>query len=218
MKRLFAKLIWKLYQATLPKKDFRDGMELAFNLQGHNYYAYQDFSKLPPERLKRYQQLLVMIDKGFSQDEYNLIVDTGLDAATLMVESMTANRRLDGANCVMWSLQELKSRKDDLLFHPHLTMEVAALVILRDDESKPNFINEDIHKEKARLFLVHGGQLDFFTVNGIGRFIPTLKEFLTGFAERLEIELKKVKLFNETLEKIAGEVKSLKSNSNGKMT
>lgn len=206
MKKRLAKILWKLYSATLPKTSWKDGMNMAFHLQGHNYYAYDDYSKLPPERLKRYQQTLSMIDKGFSPDEYKNMVGLAKHCAQNCLDNLAQNKKMESMQALIHTLTELDSRREDILFHPHLLMEIAAIVIIRDDEKTPNEINEEIHKAKAELFLVRGGELDFFTINGIGKYIPNSIEFLTGYKEQLEIALKQNNLSKTTFDKIAGEV------------
>lgn len=200
MKKLFAKILYRLYLETLNKKKWIEGCELVFNIEGHNYYRYRDSGKLPLQRLERLQAYVIMLQNRVDKNEFDKltgIVEKYLQAA---IDGLKAEGKMNNLQNAVYAVQELRSRPTDLMFHPGIMMEIAAVMIIRDDEN-PFEVNDLILAEKKALFEKRGNEIDFFLQAGLAEFLPNKDELLNASKEQLEAVQKQYNLTKEIIKK-----------------
>lgn len=215
MKRKLAKLLYFLYLKTLNKKKWIDGCELVFNIEGHNYYKYKDSGKIPMKRLEELQVKVLMLQNRLDKNEFDLLTNIIEESVQRALDSFNQTNRMSGLQDAIFAVQEMKSRKDDLMFHPGILMEIAGLMIIRDDEN-PTIVNELLTNEKVELFTKQSNTLDFFLQSGLMEFLPNSKELINASKEQLTAYQNQVNLTKQLTEKkleaykkIHGKIKSL---------
>ena len=102
-------------------------------------------------------------------------------------------------------MKELKSRNENLMFHPELLCELAACSLIREDEDC-TVINDVIHKEKVAMFMRQGGTADFFTKTGVISLFPDAELLLQKSAELWAAHIQQVATSKKTYDTILGEI------------
>ena len=200
MKKLFAKFIYWIYLKTLTKKKWIEGCIVVFNHGGHNYYKYKDSGKIPMPRLEEIQLRVIMLENKMNKSELNIlldIVDVSIDNA---IDSFNKEGRMKALKNVMYANKEMRSRQDDLMFHPGILMELAALSLIRDDEN-PFIVNDLLTNEKVDLFTKQSHHIDFFLQSGLSEFLPNSNELITESEKQLKAYKEQYDLTQEMINK-----------------
>ncbi len=110
----------------------------------------------------------MMLRAGVSESEFDLI----LEAMEKALNSGKKSELAQIGHCII----EFKKRKE-LIFHPEIMFDIAALRYIREDEL-PHKIDPEIHKQKIKQFMKdsEGGLYDFFYKAGLNRYIPYLEK------------------------------------------
>lgn len=225
VKRKIARFIYWLYLKTLNKKKWIEGCEIVFNLDGHNYYRYKDSGKIPLKRQEQLQQLVIMLEKRFDDKEFSELIEITQGYHQQAMDSLTLKHKMDGLQNAIYAVAELKSRKEDLIFHPHLMMQIAATSLIRDNED-PGAINPLLTSEKVTLFESKflENEIGFFLQSGLTELLPNKEELMQESVRQLELIQNLQKQYNLTREIISkkqkayatilGEMKSTNSAKN----
>jgi hypothetical protein len=215
MKRFLAKIIFKLYLATKEKKNWIKGTDIVFHLNGHNYHRYKNSGDIPVDRLERLQSLVMMLKNRIDEDEFDLLTSIIEDSAQTAMDGLNRTGKMSGLQNISFAIQEMKSRKEDLMFHPNLMFKIAAVMIIRDDED-PYKVNDLLINEKFELFKAQANHIDFFLQAGLGEFLPNSTELLHASNQQLKNLKEQYRLTQELVEKkmeaykkIAGRTRSI---------
>src|SRR6185369_3303657 len=131
-----------------------------------------------------------------------------------VIETFSREGRMRDLKNIMFANQEMRSRQDDLMFHPGILMEIAALSIIRDDED-PYTVNDLLTSEKVEVFTKQGHNVDFFLQSGLTEYLPNSEELrdasiekLQKYREMYDKDREMIKKKQEAYDKIVGEIKS----------
>jgi hypothetical protein len=212
MKKSLAKLAYrvllpeiKAIESESVKRKWLQNCVFAFQLEGKNYYRYATATELPLSRYERMQVLLLQLENRITEKELSTLIEVGMKAAETAVSSFKTKNKIEGLENIYYVFREMKSRQTDLMFHPEIIMELAALVTIQEGEDVTVF-DEDLHKEKVRLFTQHGGTADFFTRLGVNTLLPNVEQLQTKFIELWELHKKQIQRSNQTFDTILTEI------------
>jgi hypothetical protein len=122
------------------------------------------------------------------------------------MNSVQQTNRIEGVSVALWVFEELELRRNTLMFHPDIMVELLALNIIRDDED-PKTIDEVIHAEKLLLFKSKGAEIPFFVEASLKEYLPNWKELVLSIANSWELHKTQVQVAKEAYENIYTELK-----------
>lgn len=217
MKQAIARKVYKWLQddilkvqAELKKTDWKEKCDFAFTDGQYDYYKFKSSDMIPLHRLERIQVQVIMLDNRLSKSEFDTLVEICMQSLNKTLTSMKEDKKMEGITHAIWALEEIKSRKDTLMFHPDIMTELAALNLIRNDEN-PFEINEVIHKDKVEYLKREGGANPFIIESGLNVYLPNSKELIKGLQDTWEAHKKIVEKSNMTYDSILGEIKSSRS-------
>ena len=196
----------KKLQAELSKTSFKEKCTFAFELDGHTYYKFTNSGDIPLQRLERIQVDIIMLENRLSKPELDTLIEIAQQSLNDAFVAFKQENKMNKIQHAIWAMEEIKSRKETLMFHPDILMDMAALNLIRDDEN-PFIINEDLHKEKVELFKTKGGELPFFLEAALNHYMPNSKELIQQLVELWESHKKIIEKSNTTYDTILGEIK-----------
>jgi len=176
--RLLKPLFLKYYFNEQSKKDGFESMGKSFiDSNGKQYYSTINDFDMPYERTKALEKAVMRLRSGLSEEEHDLILDT-------IEKALNSGKKSELAvigHCVI----EMRKRKD-LLLHPEIMFDIAALRYIREDE-KPYIVDPEIHRQKVKQFIKdsEGGLYDFFYKAGLSKFIPYLEKLEIDWDEHI---------------------------------
>jgi len=189
------------------RPDWKEKCEVAFEGNGHTYYKFKSSDMIPLNRLERIQVQVMMLDNRLSKSEFDTLIEISMQSLSKAISSLNEKGKVDGITHAIWALEEIKSRKDTLMFHPDIMTELAALNLIRNDEN-PFEINEQIHKEKIEYFKKQGGENPFMIEAGLNIYLPNSAELIKGLQDTWEAHRQIVEKSNMKYDTILGEIKS----------
>ena len=101
----------------------------------------------------------------------------------------------------------MKARQTDLMFHPEILMELAALSLIESNEN-PFVVDEKTHKEKKKLFTEEAPTNGFFLHNTLNTYLPNAKELQNKSQQLWSLHMDQVNNAAKTYATILSEVKS----------
>lgn len=191
-------------QAELNKKHWKDACTFAFEYDGVKYFKFKNSSSLP---LIRYEALLgnlIALDKRLTHKEEGMLVGIIKDALEAAINAYRKEGKISNLQNAYWAIKEIEDRQTNLMFHPDILFEIAALTIIREDET-PHEINDVIREEKINLFKKHSGEMDFFLSSGLIQYLPSLEGLESKLQQLWANQEAITKIAQETYEKIHGE-------------
>lgn len=195
----------KALQAERVKSRWIENTDFAFELEGKNYLKFRSATDLPLPRLERMQVALIQLENRLTRAELSTLIDIAENALNNAVNTIKTKQKIENIQTAYWVFQEIKSRQTDLMFHPELLCELAALTIIEENEDA-TVIDENVHKAKVELFMRQGGTADFFTRAGVISLFPNPELLLQKSVELWEMHLNQVKLSKKTYDTILGEI------------
>jgi len=197
-----------LFKKKQPRKvEWKEKCEHLFSFGLNDYYKFKSSGDIPLSRLERIQNHVMMLDKRLSNDEFDTLMDIIEGSIDNCINSASLESKITGLKNAMWGIQEVKSRKKDLMFHPDILCELGAYTLIRQDEN-PFIIDEKIHNEKVNLFKTEGGTIPFLLQAGLNLYLPNSAELIDGVQKSWEAHKAITKKAKEAYSNILGEVKS----------
>ena len=199
---------FKQIEASLINEHWIDKCDYAATISGHNYYKFKSSGDLPLHRMERIQVVLMEMDARLSRSELTHllgIVELNLQSC---MNAINQKGKLDSLQKAIWAIEEVKTRQTDLMFHPDCMAQLAALSLIREDES-PTELNEAIHKAKIDAFSVALSEHDFFLRSGLNTYLPDSEELRSKYKTNWELSVQYVKTAAKRLELIHSEAKLL---------
>ena len=160
-------------------------MEKVFvDSNGKVHYVPRNDFDMPHERTKALEKSIMRLKAGLSEDDMDLILDA-------MEKALNSGKKSELAvigHCII----EIRKRKE-LLLHPDLLFDIAALRYIREDED-PSIIDIEKHKQKIEQFKKdsQGGLYDFFYKTGLTTFIPYLQKLEPDWEEYMTMSKIKI--------------------------
>ena len=199
---------FKQIEASLINDHWIDKCEFAATVSGHNYYKFKSSGDLPLHRMERIQVVLMEMDARLTKVELThlmSIVELNLQST---MNAVNQKGKLDSLQKAIWAIEEVKTRQNDLMFHPDCMAQLAALTLIREDEN-PAELNEAIHKAKIDSFMVALGEHDFFLRSGLNLYLPDSEELRSKYKTNWELSVQYVKAAARRLELIHSEAQLL---------
>lgn len=195
----------KALQAERVKSRWIENTDFAFELEGKKYLKFRSATDLPLPRLERMQVALIQLENRLTRAELSTLIEIAENALNNAVNTIKTKQKIENIQTAYWVFQEIKSRQTDLMFHPELLCELAALTIIEESEDA-TVIDENVHKAKVELFMRQGGTADFFTRAGVISLFPNPELLLQKSVELWEMHLNQVNLSKRTYDTILGEI------------
>lgn len=195
----------KALQAERVKSRWIENTDFAFELEGKKYLKFRSATDLPLPRLERMQVALIQLENRLTRAELSTLIEIAENALNNAVNTIKTKQKIENIQTAYWVFQEIKSRQTDLMFHPELLCELAALTIIEENEDA-TVIDENVHRAKVELFMRQGGTADFFTRAGVISLFPNPELLLQKSVELWEMHLNQVKLSKKTYDTILGEI------------
>jgi len=199
---------FKKIESELIKEHWVNNCDFAVSIDGHDYYRFKSSADLPLMRMERIQVCLMELDARLSKSELNhlmSIIELNLQSA---INAMNQKGKLDSLQKAIWAVEEVKARQSDLMLHPIIMSELAALTLIRADEN-PTEVNESIHTAKVESFKVALSSHDFFLQSGLSLYFPNSAELQNKYRTNWELSLQYVQAAAKRLELIHSEAQLL---------
>lgn len=206
MKTKVAELLYKYFQSEILKiqsqsKNWKDHCEYITTIGTKNYYRFKDSGNIPLGRLEQINVQIILLEKRLTNEESDLLIDIGSNSIDNAFAALNLKGKTTGIQTTSWVFQEMKSRQRDLMFHPVILMELAALTLIEENEN-PFVIDGKLHEEKKRLFTEEAPTNAFFLHSTLSEYVPNLRELSDKSAQLWEIHTQQVKKSLETYKKI----------------
>lgn len=195
---------FKKIESELIKEHWVNNCDFAVSVGGYDYYRFKSSADLPLMRMERIQVCLMELDARLSKSELNhlmSIIELNMQSA---INAMNQKGKLDSLQKAIWAVEEVKARQSDLMFHPVIMSELAALSLIRADEN-PTEINDSIHTAKIEAFKVALGSHDFFLSSGLSLYFPNSAELQNKYKTNWELSMQYVQAAAKRLELIRTE-------------
>lgn len=186
---------------------WKENCEFLFEYEGHTYHKYKDNKVIPLARLKMIHATEILLDSRLNNDELTHLIDIAEHGLENAFNTVKQSNRIEGVGTAVWAIGEMRKRKDRLMFHPTLLIELAAWTIIRDDE-EPGKINMAIHQQKIDLFKNKGGDIPFLLQGNIGSALIKPEQYLKNIIALWDITKSELQYEGEAYEKILTELKS----------
>jgi hypothetical protein len=159
----------KLFKRTPKiKKGFEKTKEIFRDSKGNKYYAFENDFDIPHLRTREIEKCLMRISAGLSGSEMKTIIEA-------MKLALNGGKKPDIAR-IGHLIMEME-RREEMVLHPDLMLELVAYKYIREDEN-PIQINNSLHQEKIEQFRKDSmeGLKDFFLGAGLGAYMPFLQK------------------------------------------
>ena len=188
------------------KVEWKDKCEFLFHHEGHDYFKYKTAENVHIKRFEQSSANLLLLSARLDHDELKRLAEIGKRSLEKAMNSVQQTNRIEGVSVALWVFEELELRRNTLMFHPDIMVELLALNIIRDDED-PKTIDEAIHAEKLLLFKSKGAEIPFFVEASLKEYLPNWKELVLSIANSWELHKKQVQVAKEAYENIYTELK-----------
>lgn len=188
------------------KIEWKDKCDFLFHHEGHDYYKYKSAENVHIKRFEQSSANLLLLSARLNHDEIKKLCDIGKVSLEKAMNSVQQSNRIEGVTYALWVFEELELRRNTLMFHPDVMVELLALNIIRDDED-PKEIDEAIHNEKLLMFKTKGPEIPFFVEASLKEYLPNWKEILLSIQKSWEMHKSQVKIAKEAYENIYTELK-----------
>jgi hypothetical protein len=164
-----------IFKRNKPKRynheaEVKDKLVFAFEAEGHKYYRFPNELSLPFFRFAAAMSLLERLSSGISGGEMDKVLEVMEKA---LGKGLSAPKN---ASTVAACIHALRERQESVI-HKDLLINIAAIWIVRDDETTTGEVNPKIHENKCQLFeklAEKEGEHGFFISLAIERLHPLL--------------------------------------------
>jgi hypothetical protein len=188
------------------KVEWKNKCEFLFHHEGHDYFKYKTAENVHIKRFEQSSANLLLLSARLDHDELKRLAEIGKKSLEKAMNSVQQTNRIEGVSVALWVFEELELRRNTLMFHPDIMVELLALNIIRDDED-PKTIDEVIHAEKLLLFKSKGAEIPFFVEASLKEYLPNWKELVLSIANSWELHKTQVQVAKEAYENIYTELK-----------
>lgn len=187
-------------------KGFSDTKQVFIDSNGKRYYQYLDDMNIPIKRLQELDRVRMEMDSKLSNKELKTFLNVMSEELNNAVN--TTKNKVTNIAKIGFLIEEMKSR-DTILFHADLQFELAAIVLIREDENPAEF-DLDIHRQKVEQFKKdsEGGLRDFFYNAGLKQYLPFLELSTEDYNQYLVESKAKIAAQTKMLEQFISEAKS----------
>lgn len=188
------------------KIEWKDKCDFLFHHEGHDYYKYKTAENVHIRRFEQSSANLLLLSARLNHDELKKLAEIGKASLEKAMNSVQQSNRIEGVSTALWVFEELELRRNTLMFHPDIMVELLALNIIRDDED-PKEIDETIHNEKLLMFKTKGPEIPFFVEASLKEYLPNWKEILLSISKSWEMHKTQVSKAKEAYAGILTELK-----------
>ena len=188
------------------KIEWKDKCDFLFHHEGHDYYKYKTAENVHIRRFEQSSANLLLLSARLNHDELKKLAEIGKASLEKAMNSVQQSNRIEGVSTALWVFEELELRRNTLMFHPDIMVELLALNIIRDDED-PKEIDETIHNEKLLMFKTKGPEIPFFVEASLKEYLPNWKEILQSISKSWEMHKTQVSKAKEAYGAILTELK-----------
>jgi hypothetical protein len=188
------------------KIEWKDKCDFLFHHEGHDYYKYKTAENVHIRRFEQSSANLLLLSARLNHDELKKLAEIGKASLEKAMNSVQQSNRIEGVSTALWVFEELELRRNTLMFHPDIMVELLALNIIRDDED-PKEIDETIHNEKLLMFKTKGPEIPFFVEASLKEYLPNWKEILLSISKSWEMHKTQVSKAKEAYGEILTELK-----------
>ena len=188
------------------KIEWKDKCDFLFHHEGHDYYKYKTAENVHIRRFEQSSANLLLLSARLNHDELKKLAEIGKASLEKAMNSVQQSNRIEGVSTALWVFEELELRRNTLMFHPDIMVELLALNIIRDDED-PKEIDETIHNEKLLMFKTKGPEIPFFVEASLKEYLPNWKEILLSISKSWEMHKTQVSKAKEAYGAILTELK-----------
>lgn len=188
------------------KHGWKEKCIFLFHHEGHDYYKYKSAENVHIQRFEKTSANLLLLGARLSHDELKKLAAIGKKALEKAMNSVQQNNRIEGVSHALWVFEELELRRETLMFHPDIMLELLALNIIRDDED-PKEIDEAVHNEKIKLFKTKGGEIPFFVEASLKEYLPAWKELIENISKSWEMHKSQIQVAKTAYDNIYTELK-----------
>lgn len=188
------------------KVEWKDKCDFLFHYEGHDYYKYKTAENVHIKRFEQSSANLLLLSARLNHDELKRLAEIGKAALEKAMNSVQQNNRIEGVSHALWVFEELELRRNTLMFHPDIMIELLALNIIREDED-PKEIDEAIHESKKLMFKTKGPEIPFFVEASLKEYLPNWRELVLSIANSWEMHKTQVKVAKEAYDNIYTELK-----------
>lgn len=189
------------------QKHWKELCEVSFDLGGHSYYQFKDSGNIPLVRYKEVQAILINLENRLSSEELTTLIGIARSSIVQAIEGTGRKERGAGLQNALWSFQEIEHRHQSIGLHTDLILELACMVLIRDDEN-PFEIDEQIQADKKRLFAANFHDHPFFLRSGMTNYLPNAVQLESVWKELWEVSSRKLADAKTVYKTIASEINS----------
>lgn len=191
------------------KPDWKEKCEWLFynEVDGKNYYKYTSFDHTHIQRFERSSANMILLGNRLNHNELEKLAEIGKTAIEKMMNVLQKENRIKHAEKALWVFQEMEMRREALMFHPDIMLDLMATNIIREDED-PKTINMDIHNQKIAMFKTKGGEIPFLIEASLKDYLPEWKKLLNAIKTTWEMHQEQVKISATAYQKIHTELQS----------
>lgn len=186
---------------------WKNDCDFLFNYDGHDYFSYKNEQAIKLERFHRSGLELIALGRRLNHDELDKLVSCGEKSIEKIINIASTEKKIKHLEEISWVFREMKRRKEDLMFHNGVIIELLALNIIRDDED-PSIIDEALHNEKKELFNKKGGDIPFLVHASLKCFIPDIEALVENTKRTWEEHKNHLNISSQTYDKIYTELNS----------
>lgn len=201
------KISIKEIQAEAAKDKWLELTDFVFEINGKKYFKFTNSGDLPMKRYEALNISLIKLSKRLTDEETELLFSILKESLGEWVNATIHKKKVSNIQTAFFAIQEMESRQKNLMFHPELLLDLAAITIIREDENVFE-INPVIHKEKIEAFRLWGGDEDFFIKCGVMAFLPSAEGLITKSKQLWEQHQEQIQLSLRTYQSILGSVRA----------
>lgn len=192
--------------------EVKDKLVFAFEAEGHKYYRFPNELSLPFFRFAAAMSLLERLSSGISGGEMNNVLEVMEKA---LAKGLSAPKN---ASTVAACIHALRERQESVI-HKDLLINIAAVWVVRDDETTTGELNPKIHESKCDLFerlATKEGEHGFFISLAIERLHPLLSMSAQDFNDLWKHNTAQMSILNNQMQFLSSHLDSGRQKS--KMT
>lgn len=197
----------KMIQAELAKDRWLELTEFVFEWDGKKYFKFVNSGDLPMKRYEALNLLLIKLSKRLTDEESELLFSIIKESLGEWVNATVQKKKITNIQTAFFAIQEIESRQKNMMFHPDILLQIAAITIVREDENVFE-VNPVIQEEKVKDFRQWGGDENFFIKSGVIQFFPSAEGLMTRSKELWDQHQEQVELSLRTYRSILGSVRS----------
>lgn len=187
--------------------NWKDKCEWIFYHEDKNYYRYHSIDMTHIKRFERSSANMILLGNRLNHDELQKLAGIGKLAIEKCMNVIEKENRIKHVAKALWVFSEIEQRREALMFHPDIMLDLLATNLIREDED-PKEINLDIHNQKIQMLKGKVGDIPFLTEASLSDYLPDTKKLIGAIESTWEQHREMVQLSNQAYQRIHTELKS----------